>query len=383
MKRFKVVHLTTVHPPLDIRIFRKECRTLVQAGYDVTLIANANKTEVVEGIKICGLGVTKSRWDRMTRGLMKSWAMALMEKGDVYHFHDPELIPVGLLLKLVGKKVIYDVHEDFAASLLESDREWMPSYLKGVMSRLVRIAERIGVRAYDAVVAATPKISALFPGNGTVLVQNYPIIDELICHGEIPYSQRPGNIIYAGGISERRGIGEMIRAMNLVSSPDARLILAGNFDTPRLAQQVLNIPGWDLTTYLGLLQRSDLAEVMAKCRMGLVLFYPIKNHIEAQPNKLFEYMSAGIPVIVSNFPMWREIVEVSDCGILVDPLSPEKIAEAIKWLLENPDEAEAMGKRGKQAVEGKYNWDIEKKKLLTCYEKILAKIKDVRLRLCI
>ena len=371
MKGAKVVHLTTVHTPMDIRIFRKECRTLAQAGYDVALIAKGNKTEVVEGIKICGLGLTKSRWDRMTRGLMKSLAMALMEKGNIYHFHDPELIPVGLLLKLGGKKVIYDVHEDFASSLLESDREWMPSCLKGVMSHLVRITERIGVSACDAVVAATPKIRALFPGNGTVLVQNYPIIDELICQDEIPYSQRPGNVIYAGGISERRGIREMIKAMNLVSSSEARLFLAGNFDNPGMEQQVGEIPGWDRVTYLGLLQRKELAEVIGRSRMGLVLFHPIKNHIEAQPNKIFEYMSAGIPVIASDFPLWKEIIAETGAGLVVNPLDTKAIAATIQWLFEHPEQAEAMGKRGAEAVHNRLNWRVEEKKLLDLYKELM------------
>lgn len=80
-------------------------------------------------------------------------------------------------------------------------------------------------------------------------------------------------------------------------------------------------------------------------------------------------MSAGIPVIASDFPLWKEIVEGSGCGLLVNPLDPEAIAEAIKWLLENPEKAETMGKRGRKAIEECYNWDKESVKLISFYRK--------------
>ncbi|MBD3768073.1 MAG: glycosyltransferase, partial [Gammaproteobacteria bacterium] len=100
---------------------------------------------------------------------------------------------------------------------------------------------------------------------------------------------------------------------------------------------------------------------------GLVTFLPAPNHIDAQPNKMFEYMSAGLPIITSIFPLWREIVEGNQCGLCVDPLDPQAIGEAIQYLIDNPVEAEQMGKNGRQAVEQKYNWTIEEQKLLDLY----------------
>jgi glycosyltransferase involved in cell wall biosynthesis len=95
------------------------------------------------------------------------------------------------------------------------------------------------------------------------------------------------------------------------------------------------------------------------------------NHIDAQPNKMFEYMSAGLPLIASDFPLWREIVEGNDCGVCVDPADPAAIAEAIDRLVENPDLARRMGENGQRAVHERYNWAIEEKKLLALYDTVL------------
>jgi len=373
--RHKAVHLTTVHSPGDVRIFLKECRTLAHAGYEVALIARGNKTEVNENVKICGLNINASyRWDRMSRGLWKMLVSALAERGDLYHFHDPELIPVGLFLKLIGKKVVYDVHEDFRASLLESDREWLPPFLKWLTSQLIRVAEKIGTSIYDATVAATPNIGALFPENRTVVVQNYPLRDELMFDAQEQYSLRPRNIVFAGGISERRGIREMIKIMSALGEFDeASLLLAGEFSPPELRGEVQNLPGWNHVKYLGLLSREDLRRYLGSARIGLVLFHPIRNHIEAQPNKLFEYMSAGIPVVASDFPLWRKIVQEARAGLLVDPMDVEEAAAAVKWLLGNPDKAEQMGRNGAKAVQECLNWDGEGEKLVFLYRKLLTK----------
>jgi len=122
---------------------------------------------------------------------------------------------------------------------------------------------------------------------------------------------------------------------------------------------------------MGWIKTEDMWRKMAEATIGLVCFHPAANHVNAMPTKLFEYMAAGIPVVASNFPLWKEIVEGSSCGITVNPLEPKDIADAVQHLIDHPDEAEMMGENGRRAVLQKYNWENERQKLLALYHDLL------------
>lgn len=367
----KICIITTVHAPLDIRIFQKEAKALVQEGYDVSLIAQHERDEIVGGVKIIAIPKSKNRFTRFFGLTWKAFYNAFRQKADVYHFHDPELIPCGILLKILKKgKVVYDVHEDLPKQILT--KYWIPTGLRKVVAWCSQLVEAIGAFFFDRIVAATPKIAERFPNSKTVVVQNYPRLDELIMENTIPYSQRPPYVVYVGVISRPRGIEEMVRAVGLLPEElKVRLVLAGSFSPIALEKELLQRPEWERVEFLGWQTREKVATILANSRIGLVVFHPVPNHINAQPNKLFEYMSSKIPVIASDFPLWRDIVVKTGCGLLVDPLKPEEIAQAIQWLLENPDEAQAMGERGREAVQSQYNWSIEEKKLLQMYKELL------------
>jgi Glycosyltransferase len=345
----------------------------VEAGYETVLIVQNHADDNRDGIRIKALSMADNRRHRITQLLWQGLKMVIEEKPALCHFHDPELIPAGILIKLMGIKVAYDVHEDYPRSLLSSDRTWLPAWCRSIASKGVSVFEWLGACFFDGIIAATPAIAKRFPSQKTITLQNYPILDELRSESSLPYRNRLPMLTYTGVISLLRGIRELIKALDfLPGNLESKLLLAGKFDSHEFEKEVKQLPGWKHVDFKGLLSRKEVADLFGQAKVGLVVFHPVPNHVEAQPNKLFEYMSAGIPVVASDFPLWREIIGGADCGLLVDPLDPVKIAEAIKWLLENPDDAEAMGKRGKQAVEEKYNWDIEKKKLLTFYEKVLA-----------
>ncbi|MEW5766778.1 MAG: glycosyltransferase family 4 protein [bacterium] len=366
----KVCHITTVHPPFDTRIFHKEAKTLAKAGYDVTLIAQHNKDEVVDGIKIIALPKAKNRFHRMTILTFKAFQLALQQKGDIYHFHDPELIPVGLILKLLGKKVIYDVHEDLPRQILS--KWWIPKSFRVITGNAMELLEGITALFFEAIVTVTPKIASRFPKNKTVLVQNFPIQDEFVLTEDVAYTSRAPLIAYAGGINVIRGIFEMIRAIELLPKElEARLVLAGTFSPASLKEEVCLLPGWRRVEFLGWQSIQQVKYLLGVSRIGLVTLHSIINYLDSYPVKLFEYMSAAIPVIASDFPLWREIVEGAGCGLLVDPLNPEAIAEAITYLLTHPDEAKNMGLNGRKAIEEKYNWKNEGNKLLELYKRIL------------
>jgi glycosyltransferase involved in cell wall biosynthesis len=194
-------------------------------------------------------------------------------------------------------------------------------------------------------------------------VNNYPILSELYVP-DVDWTQKERAVAYVGGINKIRGIFEIVESLN---QTDAKLLLAGKFSDVVQRDAVLAMPDWSRVEELGQLDRKQVAQMLARAMAGLVLFHPAPYHIEAQPNKMFEYMSAGLPVIASNFPLWRTIIEGNDCGLCVDPLNPTAIAKAIQWLIEHPEDAKRMGENGRKAVEKKYNWETETASLLNLY----------------
>jgi len=358
----KVCILTSVHPPFDTRIFHKEATSLAKAGYDVILIAQHDKEDTVDGIRIVPLPKPKNRLVRMTKTVWMAYRKALKIDADIYHFHDPELIPIGLLLKRHGKQVIYDVHEDVPKQNLS--KIYIPAAFRKPISAIIEILEAFSAKRFDGLVTATPFINKRFLrlGANAVNVNNYPLASELY-PAENQWEGKEKAVCYVGGISGIRGAFEMVEA---IEKTGYRLLLAGDID-PAIENNLRRMPGWRQVEALGFIDREGVRTTAARSMGGLVVLHPTINYRDGLPVKMFEYMSAGIPVIASNFPLWREIIEGADCGICVDPLNPEEIADAIRWIIEHPVEASWMGENGRKAVEERYNWGIEEKKLLEFY----------------
>jgi len=369
--RGRVCFLTTVHPPDDVRIYQKEARSLVEAGYKVVLVAPEYKEVRLSGVQWHRLPKPGGRLERFTRLMPAAYRAALASGARVVHLHDPELLFVGLALKLRGRKVVWDAHEDLPRQILS--KPWLPKILRRPLAWGVDILERTITRAFDGIVAATPAIATRFPRSRVRVVQNYPIIKQLTISHPSPYRDRPPHVAYIGGITAIRGAREMVQAIGIAGDRwGVRLLLAGKFETEELENELRNQPGWRYVDYVGWLNREEVADVLGRVRGGLLVFHPEPNHINAQPNKMFEYMAAGLPVIASNFPLWEKIIAENDVGVLVDPLNPLDIARAIGQIIERLDEAEAMGRRGQEAVRERYNWDREKEKLLALYEELLS-----------
>jgi glycosyltransferase involved in cell wall biosynthesis len=371
-KARRVVHLTSVHPPFDVRIFHKECKSIVRAGYDVTLIACHDRDETRDGIRLRAIPKQSSRLSRMTRGVWSTYREALRQDADLYHFHDPELIPVGLLLRMKSKKVIYDVHENLLADL--AVKHYIPQLLRRPLARLVGFIETRAARGFSAVVPATIPFGLRFDlrKDHIVVVENYPAIDERQLEPRRPWAQRSASVAYVGVLSRDRCVTEMVRAMALLPSDlQVTLRLAGPFSPKEFQEELAGIDGRNRTHFLGTLDRTQVAELLGEVCVGLVILRPTPGYLQALPTKMFEYMSAGIPVIVSDFPRLREIVVEARCGLLVDPLDPRAIAQAVEYLVRSPEEAEQMGQRGQEAVRTRYNWASEERKLLNLYGTLL------------
>ncbi|WP_051555394.1 glycosyltransferase family 4 protein [Anaerovibrio lipolyticus] len=359
----KICHMTSVHSWNDTRIYLKECRSLALAGYEVWLVAEG-KDQNVNGINIVGCGdKPTSRRERMRYFAKKVCDKAFALDCDIYHFHDPELIPYALKLKKCGKKVIFDIHEDVSGQILSKD--YIPLPLRYIISKLYSYYELYAIKKMDAVITATPHIASLFYTTNSVVevINNYPLFDDIIFQDK-EFSERERNICYTGSINDIRGEKIMIDAMKGIK--DISLILAGPRDESSVGYDCDNV------NYTGKYTRAEVNEIYKKCRAGLIIFQPEPNHINAKPNKMFEYMASGLPIVCSDFQLWREIVEGNGCGICVDPTNPQEVREACTYLVNNPDVAQAMGRRGYDVVKNKFNWNNEEKKLLDLYNRILS-----------
>ncbi|MEW9500802.1 glycosyltransferase [Jeotgalibacillus marinus] len=362
-----ICHLTSVHSKSDTRIFLKECRSLVQAGYVVNYVVPGVENSIEENVNIHGIKKSNgNRLDRMTKTVKAIYLKALEIDADVYHFHDPELMPVGLKLKKKGKKVIYDIHEDLPRALLS--KRWINPIIRKPMSLIFEFYEDYASKKFDCLMTATPFITERFNriNTNTVNINNYPLLGELqISNTDIPQSKQK-QVCYVGGLNPIRGIYQLLSAADSIKGAGA-ILIAGPINPNEMKQQ---LHAHDNIEYLGFVDRVELKKLLASSIAGIVTFLPEPNHINAQPNKMFEYMSAGIPVICSDFPLWRSIIDKHRCGVCVDPEKPEAIAEAINYLLDNPGEAERMGQNGRGAVEAEYNWEQESEKLIQAYKNL-------------
>ncbi len=365
-----ICHLTSVHPRYDTRIFLKECRSLARAGYKVSLVvADGNGDEFREGVTIYDVGPAKNRLDRMANTTKRVFIKAASLNAGIYHLHDPELLSAGLKLKNLRKKVIFDSHEDVPKQIFSKFYFNRPS--RWLAAQVLAVYEALACRRFDAIVATTPFIREKFLGINplTVEVCNFPIPGEL--QAASGWHSKQQAVCYVGGIDENRGIREMVLAMSMLKC-GARLQLGGLFSEPETEAEVKGYAGWSRVDALGYLDRAGVRDVLARSVGGMVTLMSTPNHNIALPIKMFEYMSAGIPVIASHFPLWRDIIKKNDCGICVDPYKPSEIASAIDFLISHPDKAEQMGKNGLLAVQNRYNWSIEEEKLLSLYQRLSA-----------
>ncbi len=365
----KIVQMTSVHPRHDTRIFYKECISLANAGYEVLLIvADGKGNEEKNGVTIVDLGQKpKSRIKRMIFTGARVYKAARQADADVYHFHDPELLPVGWLLKRKGKKAIYDVHEDVPRQILS--KHWISPVFRKPVSAFVEFAETLLARSLSGVVCATPKIAKRFEriNKNVATICNYPILQELYIP-DVDWEKKEKAACYIGGVTRTRGLFEMVAAAEFMNG---LFYIAGPVTNQQEYLKATSMPGWSKVRYLGVLDREGVRDLLRRSSVGLVLLQPTPSYYEALPVKMFEYMSASLPVVASNFPLWKEIVEGNRCGICVNNKEPKEIAEAVNELLEQPTKASTLGKNGRMAVEGEYSWEKECAKLKRFIETLL------------
>ncbi|MDP2583723.1 MAG: glycosyltransferase family 4 protein [Candidatus Palauibacterales bacterium] len=374
----KAVHLTSVHPPGDVRVAWRECRSLAEAGYEVVLVAppaaggpggTDRPARLPPGVRWREVPRAATRAQRILRTVPAVYRAARSEAPAIYHLHDPELLPVGLLLRLRGHPVVYDVHEDAPRQMRA--KPWIPGPLRPAVAGLTGAAERIAARWLSGIVVANPVSVQRFPPATTVLVRNFPRVEPSPAE-PTPYEERRPDVVYVGALSASRGLDVMLEVARRLprgsgGGSGPRLLVAGRFAVPSQEERARRTPGWERCEYLGWLPNPEVGRLLDTARVGLALLRPTPAYREAYPTKMFEYMLAAVPVVVSDFPLWRDVVDDAGCGVLVDPSHPAQATAAVTWLLEHDREAAEMGRRGRRAVLERYNWAPEARKLLDLY----------------
>ncbi len=361
----KITHLTSAHPRYDTRIFLKECCSLAKV-YEVNLVvADELNDEKKDGVTVYDVGISKGRLNRIFKTTKRVLDKAIELDSDIYHLHDPELMLIGLKLKKMGKKVIFDAHEDLPKQVMA--KHYLGSFSKKILSFMVAKLEILILKKYDMVISATPIIRDKFLGNSikSVDINNFPMIDELM---EIEPSFQSNTLCYIGLLYETRGIREMVQA---IEGLDVKLIVAGKFFDGSFEEDIKSLKGWEKVDFRGFASRDEVKEILKSSIAGLVTLHPTPSYVEAYPVKMFEYMSAGVAVIASDFPLYRAFVEESGSGICVNPLAVDEIKEAISMLLTEKSNSKEMGKNGKEAIKKSYNWHNEEQKLMKSYRGLL------------
>ena len=361
----KVCHITSAHNRYDVRIFMKQCKSLVKHGYDVTLIVNDDKDdEVLDGVKIISTKYKpKNRMDRFINSKKRLLNKAIEVDADIYQLHDPDLLPIGNKLKKLGKKVIFDFHEDVPQQI--RDKTWIPKIIRNITSKVYEVYERKSIVKYDGIISVTPHIVERLKkiNSNTIMITNYPIInkdEEIIRNPEKA-------ICFAGGIGGQYHHHNILRSIEHISG--IKYILAGS-GTESYFEKLKSLPAWPKVDYIGKIPPWEVKNIYSRSLAGLAIHQSTQLGKRGSLGviKLFEFMEAKLPVICTNYRLWKEVVEGNNCGICVDPKNIKEIENAIRYIIDNPEEAEIMGENGREAVLEKYNWGTQEKVLLKLYQ---------------
>lgn len=356
----------------DVRVFEKECTSLVKAGYEVYLVSPNAKDEIKNGVNIIGVPYIKKGYFNWVFTLPKLlYNKALSLDADIYHFNDPGSLPYGAKLKRKGRKVIFDSFEDHPTLFFE--KKSLPYSIRYIISKIYTVLEFYYCKKFDALILCyhwtQERLSKACENNQ--LVFNFPILKE---EKKVIRADFIGtSICYAGLFSSMWYIENILTA--LIQLDGVQFNLAGNPADGAYLNSLKSNEGWQKVNYLGQIEHNDVYEKVysnSTIAMALLDYIPLcKGNVgNLSNNKLFEYMKAGLPVICTDFILWKEVVEKNNCGICVNPKNINEIIAAIKYLSDNPNIAKEMGENGRNIVLQKYNWQFEEKKLLEIYQSL-------------
>jgi len=375
----KVCHLTTVHPRFDIRIFQKECVSLSEAGYDVSLIvADGQGDTERSGVHLKDIGKTTSRLKRLFVSSYKCYKMALKINATVYHVHDPELLFVATFLKYKGYKVIFDSHELTGKQI--KHKYYIPKIVRATISHIYEFLELRICTKLDAVVVPQEHLMVNYFSQSndlTVVVHNYVDLTECpeSLNREAIKAKSVIKLLYSGSISRDRGLGNML---SLIATMDDRfqLLLAGSFSNSMDLDYAKNHIGWSRVSFKGLLNRHDLKKVYEEADIGLIPFNPVGQYLDSTaPLKLFEYMLFGLPVITPDFGSWPEFQKKYNATYPVNCKDSEAFKTEVLKIVEDDIQYLQVVKSSREIVINNYSWPVAESALFKLYKTLLVEDK--------
>lgn len=369
----RIIHLTTVHARTDTRIRYKEVETLSDLyPNQVMLVVQDGKgdEDVNQRYKIHDIGKRpKSRFLRAVNGSTKILFVILKLRPKIVHFHDPELIPFAMLLRLFGLRIIYDVHEDLPKQILAKD--YIKSvYLRKILSFLASVIEIVAGQLFSRIIVTTTKIGDRFPKHKTALVRNYPKLEILSSNCIEKKSETHFVVSYAGSLTKSRGITDLVNAMEFL--PDTyRMQFLGSFQPPGLEIECRALEGWQKCEYLGRVPHSQIGEYISSAHLGVQMMHDIPNYAGGIATKIFEYLALGVPTLMSDTPERRN--DYHSLTHFAEPANPEDIASKIQYIRNNYTAVLEQTKINQAFVLEKMTWKNEGHTLANVYAELLKK----------
>lgn len=358
----------------DVRMFYRESVWLAKAGYEVHMIVPSGQSGLRNGVNVHSFTRPRSR---LTRMFIMPWfvmILALRTKSDIYHYHDPELLFIGFIMRwLLLKKVVFDMRESTASQL--KAKGYLPHWSRNIISFCYSMVEAICLKGISVIVANDRSKEE---HKNSYLVRNFPEINEqlMIKATDIDKRLEKPLLIYLGGVSEVRGALLYIELANQLkkSGYDFKMMIIGPDHTnclSKLNSEVRELNLEDRVQIPGWMDYNEAMKLVSQAAIGMAILKPVPNYLFCLAGKMLEYMMCGTPVLCSDFDHWRPYVEGEKTGLMVDPDDMEEIVNACQKMLNDPNELSAMSKRGMEAVRSKYNWETEFNNLLKCYKDLL------------
>lgn len=370
-EKTKICHLSTVHLPFDTRVFYRECISLTKV-YDVYLVGNYCEDKEANGVHIKAITPYSSRFKRIFINIPRVLFKAFSIHARLYHIHDPELIPVGIILRLAGKKVIYDIHENYSQVI--KLKQWVP--FPSLAIAAYKVVEWIGLKMFSGIILSEDSYKKLYPKTNTVTIHNFAFTDELKKFRVPQRHLLPHRLFYMGSLDELYCIMEMIEAVAILNKRglDLPCILMGSMSKDiraRLENNSIYASVKHLIEFKPYVKSAEGYAFSVNATIGLCLVNKNANSYESYPRKMFEYMSIGLPFITSDFPLYKNVAEKHQCGVCVNPSSPTEIAADIEKMILDVNKRELMALNGIKAAEEHFDWKNEEVKLLDLYRNIL------------